>query len=304
MKKQQARNLYFQTELSQTRIAELLDVDRKTIYLWIKEGRWAEIKRSAQHTPSILAEQYYSQLLAINEMIAEREEQPYPTSQEAETIRKLTLTIKHIKDGQTRGETIEVLMNFIHQLTKTDLALAKQILPHADEYIKNYNNAPIIKPKENNSKETEEKQADPTPQPEPPQQQTPTTQNHPQTLSPHEGSLRGTKQSFAPQTEKHDHPTQSQPPIESQPEQPSHFHIPTLKAILPLKITFPHFHILTLTWGTNGQRTSNPSSPCKKPKPATTAATGATTPGSNSSNGIPTKTGKIPQTLDRNDPQE
>ncbi|HXS37616.1 MAG TPA: hypothetical protein VN721_13010 [Flavipsychrobacter sp.] len=107
MKKQQARDLYFQTDLTQTRIAELLDVDRKTIYLWIKEGAWAEIKRSAKHTPSILAEQYYSQLLAINQMIAAREEQPYPTPQEAETIRKLTLTIKHIKDGQTRGETIE-----------------------------------------------------------------------------------------------------------------------------------------------------------------------------------------------------
>ncbi|HXS36745.1 MAG TPA: hypothetical protein VN721_08595 [Flavipsychrobacter sp.] len=188
MKKQQARNLYFQTELTQTHIAELLDVDRKTIYLWIKEGRWAEIKRSAQQTPSILAEQYYTQLLAINEMIAGREEQPYPTPQEAETIRKLTLTIKHIKDGQTRGETIEVLMNFIHQLTKTDLALAKQILPYADEYIKDYNNDPIIKPKEKMEiKEqevgieeievTEKKSSEESPQPDPSQQQTSDSQN-------------------------------------------------------------------------------------------------------------------------------
>ncbi|HXS37543.1 MAG TPA: hypothetical protein VN721_12645 [Flavipsychrobacter sp.] len=154
MKKQQARDLYFQTDLTQTRIAELIDVDRKTIYLWIKEGRWAEIKRSAQYTPSILAEQYYRQLLSINEMIASRTEQPYPTSQEADIIRKLTLTIKNIKNGQTVGETVEVLMNFIHQITKTDLNLAKEILPHADKYIRDQENPPIIKPTE--TKEAQE----------------------------------------------------------------------------------------------------------------------------------------------------
>ncbi|HXS37617.1 MAG TPA: hypothetical protein VN721_13015 [Flavipsychrobacter sp.] len=39
-------------------------------------------------------------------------------------------------------------MNFIHQITKTDLDLAKQILPYADKYIKDYNHIPIIKPEE------------------------------------------------------------------------------------------------------------------------------------------------------------
>jgi len=158
MKKQQARNLYFQTDLTQTRIAELLDVDRKTIYLWVKEGHWAQIKRSAQHTPSILAEQYYQQLLAINQVIAAREQQPYPTMEEAEIIRKLTLTIKHIKSGQTVGETVEVLMNFIHQITKTDLNLAKDILPHADKYIRAQQNPPIIKPTETEEELQEEEE--------------------------------------------------------------------------------------------------------------------------------------------------
>ncbi len=219
MKKQQARNLYFQSELSQTRIAELLDVDRKTIYLWIKEGRWAEIKKSAQHMPSILAGQYYSQLLAINQMILNREEQPYPTQQEADIIRKLTLTIKNIKDGQTIGETIEVLMNFVNQLSKTDLALAKQILPHTDKYIRDYANPSILRPIEKEAEETQEDNT--TPQQEQPPQSEP--QNPPQPLSQQEGSLRGTKQSLTTQSETHDHSPQSethdhatQPPIESQ----------------------------------------------------------------------------------------
>ncbi|HXS37862.1 MAG TPA: hypothetical protein VN721_14250 [Flavipsychrobacter sp.] len=251
MKKQQARNLYFQSELSQTRIAELLDVDRKTIYLWIKEGRWAEIKKSAQHMPSILAEQYYSQLLAINQMILNREEQ-YPTQQEADIIRKLTLTIKNIKDGQTVGETVEVLMNFIHRLSKTDLALAKQILPHTDKYIRDYANPSILRPIEKEVEETEEeKHADTTPQPESPQQQTTTPQNPPQP----NGSLRASKQSLTTQTGNHDH-ANTAPPIESLPEQPSQ--TPSSQNIEPAIVELSNCQIAELSktgykWAMNEQ---------------------------------------------------
>ncbi len=225
MKKQQARNLYFQTDLTQTRIAELLDVDRKTIYLWIKEGHWAQIKKSAQHTPSILAEQYYQQLLAINQMIAAREEQPYPTIEEAEIIRKLTLTIKHIKNGQTVGETVEVLMNFIHQITKTDLNLAKEILPHADKYIRAQENPPIIKPTEIEELHEEEE----------------ITEEHHNLNPNHEGhgELRShLSQHDLPQHDlKSDHITTS-----SQIDNEQHI------------FTFSNFHIdMGHTWGMNGQ---------------------------------------------------
>jgi len=202
MKKQQARNLYYQTDLSQTRIAELLDIDRKTIYLWIKEGKWAQIKKSAQHTPSILAEQYYQQLLAINEMIANRVEQPYATTQEADIIRKLTLTIKNIKNGQTVGETVEVLMNFIDRVTKKDLELAKEILPYADEYIREQENTPIIKPPANSEEEENEEYKEE-------QHEQPPLQSQPQP----QGSLRASKQSLTTQTENTQatqSPTQSQ----------------------------------------------------------------------------------------------
>ena len=131
-----AHDLYFQTDMSQTQIAELLNVNRKTLYLWMKEGNWQQVKRSARHTPSILAEQYYRQLAAINDKREAREEQPYPTREEAEIIRKLTLTIGRIKTGQTMSEHIETMTRFMEQLKTEAPALVKEILPYTDSFIK------------------------------------------------------------------------------------------------------------------------------------------------------------------------
>jgi len=135
-KLRQAHDLYFQTDMPQTQIAELLNVNRKTLYLWMKEGNWQQVKRSARHTPSILAEQYYRQLAAINDKIEAREEQPYPTREEAEIIRKLTLTIGRIKTGQTMSEHIETMTRFMEQLKTEAPALVKEILPYTDSFIK------------------------------------------------------------------------------------------------------------------------------------------------------------------------
>jgi len=132
----QAHDLYFQTDMPQTQIAELLNVNRKTLYLWMKEGNWQQVKRSARHTPSILAEQYYRQLAAINDKIEAREDHPYPTREEAEIIRKLTLTIGRIKTGQTMSEHIETMTRFMEQLKTEAPALVKEILPYTDSFIK------------------------------------------------------------------------------------------------------------------------------------------------------------------------
>lgn len=132
----QAHDLYFQTDMSQSQIAELLNVNRKTLYLWMKEGNWQQVKRSARHTPSILAEQYYRQLAAINERIEAREDHPYPTREEAEIIRKLTLTIGRIKTGQTVSEHIETMTRFLEQLKTEAPSLLEEVLPYTDKFIK------------------------------------------------------------------------------------------------------------------------------------------------------------------------
>ncbi len=58
-KKQQARNLFFQTELTKSQIATLLGISRRSLTYWIKEGSWQRLKKSAAHLPAILAENCY-----------------------------------------------------------------------------------------------------------------------------------------------------------------------------------------------------------------------------------------------------
>ena len=136
-KQQQAFEIFFQTDLSQQQIAEMLGINRKTLYLWIKEGGWKRAKYAATHAPGILMEQYYAQLGAINQSISERTERPYPTKEEADIIRKLSTTIKTVNTGiQTVGECVQVFHAFTDRLRRTNLSLTKQLLPHMTSYIK------------------------------------------------------------------------------------------------------------------------------------------------------------------------
>ena len=136
-KHKQAFNLYFQTDLTQQQIADLLEINRKTLYTWIKQGSWARAKYAARHAPCILIDQYYSQLHAMNKEISGREERPYPTKEEAEIMRKLGATIKQIRptDKMTSTENVELMTDFLDHIQRQDPAVVDTILPHLDKYV-------------------------------------------------------------------------------------------------------------------------------------------------------------------------
>ena len=134
---QRAFNFFFQTDLTQQQIADLLDVNRRTLHRWMKEGGWKRAKYAASHAPGVLIEQYYEQLGQMNLKIAQRTEQPYPTKEESETIRRITATIKQMRSGHaTCAESVEVFMGFTEKLRKKDMALLADVLPHITQYIK------------------------------------------------------------------------------------------------------------------------------------------------------------------------
>ena len=134
---QRAFNFFFQTDLTQQQIADLLDINRRTLHRWMKEGGWKRAKYAASHAPGVLIEQYYEQLGQMNLKIAQRTEQPYPTKEESETIRRITATIKQMRSGHaTCAESVEVFMGFTEKLRKKDMALLTDVLPHITQYIK------------------------------------------------------------------------------------------------------------------------------------------------------------------------
>jgi hypothetical protein len=134
---QRAFNLIFQTEFTQQQIADLLDIDRRTLYRWMKEGGWKRAKYAARHAPNVLIEQYYEQLGQINLKIAQRANRPYPSRDESEVIRRLTMTIKHIRNGRnTVSESVQVFQAFTDKMRNKDIPLLKQMVPHMDKHIK------------------------------------------------------------------------------------------------------------------------------------------------------------------------
>ncbi len=133
---QKAHDLFFQTDLNQQQIADLVGVNRKTLYGWIKQGNWLRAKHAANYAPMILVEQYYAQLAALNNKVAARDE-PFPTKEEADIIRKISMTIEKVKnEKQAVCEIIELFTNFTNELKRKDMELTKKIIVH--EYVKKH----------------------------------------------------------------------------------------------------------------------------------------------------------------------
>jgi transposase-like protein len=134
--KLQARNLYFQTELTKTQIASMLNVSRRSISYWVKEGEWDRLRHSAAHMPAILAENCYHIFGHLTEgYLSERRMTNPVTLREVETLHKLTLTIKNLKNRATLNESMESFGYFLNALKQKNTKLADELMPYIDEYM-------------------------------------------------------------------------------------------------------------------------------------------------------------------------
>lgn len=137
-RKRAARDLFFQTDLTQQKIAQLTGISPKTLYLWIKKDDWQKIKDSAICSPGALCEQYYAQLHDLNTRISQREEGfRNPTPSEAEVIRKLSVTIKNLGKQIGLAPSINMTTAFIDYIAMDDPALAYQVSEYANNYFAN-----------------------------------------------------------------------------------------------------------------------------------------------------------------------
>jgi len=133
-KQQQAHALYFNTDKTQQEIADILDVNRRTIYLWIKQGRWAEMKTAARQMPSIIQQNLYNYINAVSDRINKREEDDRcPTMEEIEKMRKLLNMAGSIGRKHT-GAYIEAFQELQLFIFNRDAALASQLREHIADY--------------------------------------------------------------------------------------------------------------------------------------------------------------------------
>jgi len=139
-RQEQARSLYFESDFSQAQIAGKVGVSQKTVSLWINEGKWNLLKNRVLQTPVILIEQMISEIIEINNAIKARQPgQRFPTMQEAEIRRKIMSSINILKQQQSVGDNMEVLMNFIEFVRRQNNEHAKTIVEYATEYVQGEN---------------------------------------------------------------------------------------------------------------------------------------------------------------------
>jgi len=135
-KQQQARNLYFQTDLNKTQIADLLNIGRRTLHYWIRENNWDRLKKSASLLPSMLAENCYLVLNNFTEsLLSERRIVTPINSAEAEIVHKLACTIKKLKSHSTINESMEMFGHFVDRVNQQAPELADQLMPFLNQYM-------------------------------------------------------------------------------------------------------------------------------------------------------------------------
>ena len=134
-KQKQAYNLYFQTNLSQAEIAKIIDVDRKTIHNWLTDGNWRQLKKSSRHIPSRIVEQLYYMVANITHEVLSRGHDPVPRTYELDALRRLTISIRHLKNRQTINESIESFTELAEIINLKDPELADKLRPHIKDYV-------------------------------------------------------------------------------------------------------------------------------------------------------------------------
>lgn len=135
-KKQIARHLYAQTELSKTQIANILGLHRATLSEWVRDGDWNRLKEAGRHLPSILAENCYHIIGQLTEHYLSESRMTSPVShKEADTLYKLACTITKLKNRSVLNETMELMGFFLENIKSRDAALASRLAPYIEEYL-------------------------------------------------------------------------------------------------------------------------------------------------------------------------
>ena len=135
-KKHQAKTLFFQSGLNNTQIATLLNVSRRSISTWVKEGDWNRLKQSAKYLPSMLAENCYHIIGHLTESYLSESRLTNPvTYKEIEGLHKLTLTAKKLQNRCTINENMELFGYFMEMVSQRNPELAQTIHPYIDEFI-------------------------------------------------------------------------------------------------------------------------------------------------------------------------
>ncbi|MEZ5017349.1 MAG: hypothetical protein R2800_09880 [Flavipsychrobacter sp.] len=131
-----ARELFLYTNKTQKEIAEIVDVNTKTMSQWVSDGEWETIKKMQQQTPERIINDLYKELDEINSFIKNKEEgKRYADSKEADARNKIISSIKGMVREVALPQYVQVIVKLMDYLQRHDLATAKALNPHANDFL-------------------------------------------------------------------------------------------------------------------------------------------------------------------------
>jgi transcriptional regulator with XRE-family HTH domain len=138
-KKEWAKLLYLKENFTQKEIASKVGVTEKTLSKWVndKDDNWERMKASIIITKEEELRRLYDQLKAMNDAIVKRPEgERYANSKEADTLSKLSVTIRNMETDIALSDVIEVSKRVVNWLRRIDFEKAKEITILFDNYIR------------------------------------------------------------------------------------------------------------------------------------------------------------------------
>ncbi|WP_295990504.1 helix-turn-helix domain-containing protein [uncultured Alistipes sp.] len=134
-RKELAKTLFLNSELTQAEIAEKVGVSRISVVRWAKE--WEGLKLTFMQTRDARIKSTLQQLDELDRHIASREEgKRFPTAREADTRRKLTADLEALEQDASVREVVNVARGILDYVRAHDLEKAKELSDYIDAYIK------------------------------------------------------------------------------------------------------------------------------------------------------------------------
>ena len=111
--KKQALDLYINQSFTQQQVADAVGVCVRTIHNWVKQHAWDRLRLATHQAPALIADNFSSQLVELQNNIAAREPgKRFPTTQEMEVMRKLTVCINNTKKTVSLPQVTQMMRMF------------------------------------------------------------------------------------------------------------------------------------------------------------------------------------------------